>query len=663
MSTLFEQLAFFFAIALLFFLPGFLILAAFFRDKLPKISGFEYAIYSFAVGLSVLNFGMLLLSKTSAPLTATSISIFTAILVALSVGFLMRGFHASQKKKPALTEKIRSAPFLDNIGFSKKESSLFIGLIVLTIFIKTVFLWSSIIPTSTDLGHHMYWAKKITVDGTVPTYEKIQIAYENEENTLTDPEPIDDFIVGEHLPFAAISLLTKTEVLSAFPSLFLFLVNILSLLTLAFLAYRLFEDILGTPALARVGLLATLLIAGPLWALSSPEAKYVSGGVVGNVLGNFLIPLIILTLFRALREKNTALLGLAILFLGTLTFTHHLSTLIFLYVAVFIFITFLLFNRRQALPDMRAWLRMVLSPFPLSVFLFLVIMIVFVYTPTYLDASAIDTALGTPTKTTREGLDFSELVSGVGGSRFGLELIGIFLLLVSRSKETLARSVAIGWGVGLIIMSLFPGAVLLDIPSNRIGTYGTLPTALLAACAIPALFMRRRSITGTSTQNDRLLQWSFSLILTAVIIGGFFDNASALPKKDNTREAVQTFVASSWLSRNTAPDEWVLKDHNYIVADSWMKLFFMRDYSYPLSRGFFRRYNDEVTNREQCTLLMISAPNTPKGKRCFETTGTSTVVINPKLDGAQFNKAKNMSLLYLSDDIAIYKKANKQNKQ
>lgn len=659
MSTLFEQLAFFLAIILLFLLPGFFILTAFFRNKLPKISGFECLIYSFAIGLSTLDFGMLLLSKMRIPLTAISISVFTSILVAISIGFLMRNNSAGQKEKRGLVEKIRSTPFLDTLGFSKKEGFLFVGLIVLTLLIKSVFLWGSILPTSTDLGHHMYWAKKITIDGAVPTYEKINIAYKNGENTLTPPEPIDDFIIGEHLPFAALSLVTKTDVLSAFPSLFLFLINIFSILTLAFLSYRLFEDILGTPALARIGLLATLLIAGPVWALSSPEAKYVSGGVVGNVLGNFLIPLIILTFFRALREKSTAFLGLALLFLGTLAFTHHLSTLIFLYVSIFIFIAFLLFNGRKALSDVRLWLRMFLSPFPFSVLFFLITMTVFVYTPTYLDLSAIDTALGSPTKTTREGLDFSELVSGVGGSRFGLELIGIVLLLISKSKETLARSVAIGWSVGLIIMSLFPGAVLLDIPSNRIGTYGTLPTALLAACAIPALFMRQRSIVGVSTRNDHLLQWSFSLILTAVIIGGFFDNAGALPKKDNSREAVQTFVASSWLSRNTAPDEWVLKDHNYIVADSWMKLFFMRDYSYPLSRGFFRRYNDEVTTREQCTLLMISAPNTPKGKECFSSTGTSTVVINPKLDGAQFNKAKNMSLLYLSDDIAIYKKAKK----
>ena len=86
------------------------------------------------------------------------------------------------------------------------------------------------------------------------------------------------------------------------------------------------------------------------------------------------------------------------------------------------------------------------------------------------------------------------------------------------------------------------------------------------------------------------------------------------------------------------------------------QLFFLRDYSYPLSRGYFRRYTDEVTPREQCTLLMISAPNTPKGQSCFESTGVDTIVVNPRYDAVQFNKAKDMSLLYVSDSIAVYKK-------
>ncbi|QQS15565.1 MAG: hypothetical protein IPK84_04325 [Candidatus Moraniibacteriota bacterium] len=664
MNTLLDQCGFLLALLGLFFVPGAFLLSAFFRKHLPPTSLFEYILFSFALSLSVLDFCMLILSRLHVPLTALSIIGVESIFALIPLIVLVQRRHkklAAQHPDPTASE----------IRFPKKEGWLFLGLVILTILIKSIYLWGTILPTSTDLGHHMFWAKKMAETGSIPTYEKIDIAFEGTESagdTLTDPEPIDDFIIGEHLPFAATALVARLDFISAFPSLLLLLVNILTVLAVVMLSYRLFEDVFPSKHLARWGMITVLLCIGPLWALSSPEAKYVSGGVVGNMFGNFLIPIAILCFFRAFQEKNSSLLGLAALFSGTLAFTHHLSTFIFLFVVLFISIFLLLSlflsekSKQRRFSELREWILLFRAPFPAVVIASLVVITAFVYTPTYLHVSAIDTAVGTPSKATREGLTFDQLTQSIGGSRFGLEMIGIILLLFSSRRKRLGGLVMLAWSAGLIVMTLFPNILFIDIPSNRIGTYNTFPAALLAGFAFVSLFMQGKSEKKTVEHHPsgehRLLRWTFAIFLVAVFVGGFFDNAGTISAKSNVSEAVQTFAASSWLAKNTSADEWVLKDHNYIVADSWMKLFFMRDYSYPLSRGLFRRYTDETKAREQCTLLMISAPNTPKGQDCFAGTGVDTVVVNPHMDSIQFTKAKDMSLLYLSNDIAVYKRSN-----
>lgn len=658
MNILFEQFTLILAIIGLFFLPGILILSVLFRNRSERFFQFEFLILSFALGLALLDFGMLILDALGIPLSRISIVGLTLILIAVPAFFLRYRNHEKQSSSETNIPRIQ----ILNIGFSKKESFTFVGLLVLTIFIKTIFLWNTILPTSTDLGHHMFWTKKIVAEGTIPPYEKIDIDFKSGKNTLTDPQPIDDFIIGEHLPFSAISLASGVNILSAFPSLFLLLVNILGILTIAFLGYRIFEDFFEDTKYSRRALLATLLLIGPLWALSSPEAKYVSGGVVGNIFGNFLIPAIFLTLLRAFREKSTPLLFLAILLFGTLAFTHHLSTLIFLFILIFIVLAFIILGRKSALRDILSFLKLFASPLPISGILFLGSILLWVYTPTYLDIASVDTALGNPSKGTREGLSFEQLAGSIGGARLGLELAGILLILFCSKRKTLGAAVLLGWSIGLLIMTLFPALVFLDIPSNRVVTYVTFPAALLGAVTFSFLFFKRLKHSTEESifpiADRRLFRWSFALFLIATTIGGFFDNAATHSEETNAKEAIQTFTVSEWLVWHTPPDEWIIKDHNYLVADSWMKLFFLRDYSYPLSRGYLRRYTDEVTLREQCTLLMISAPNTPKGQACFESTGVRTVVVNPHYDGAQFNKAKNMSLIYVSDDVAVYKKTN-----
>ncbi len=650
MDILFQQLLFLITIVVAFFVPGALILSAC-SKRFEQLTSFEYVLFSFVASLSLVNFGMLIFSKIGIPLSRISLSILIFCLIALPAITLFR-----HRRKKSAHEKV-----LTDTGFSSKESWLIIIIFALTIFIKSVFLWNAILPTSTDLGHHMYWAKKIAIDQAVPEYEKINIEFENNENHLTKPEPIDDFIIGEHLPFSAIAILSGADFLSAFPSLFLFLINILTILALSALAFRVFENMFGIST-ARNGFIVTLLLAGPLWALSSPETKYVSGGVIGNLFGNLFIPIILLLFFRAIHTKNSTFFACAILIVGTLAFTHHLSTLVFLFIAVFICAVFFIFTKTPRSTELLPWIKLLFSPLSLSAIAILLFITLFIYTPTYLEFESVDTALGSPSKETREGLEFIQLAESVGVARFGFEMVAIAILFIfSTLRKTLGGALLAGWSIALLLMALFPAWLFLDIPSNRISTYGTFPASLLAAFAFIFLFFKKTN-SSIDTQQQPLLQWTFALLLVSVVLSGFSDNASSISAGSNAKNAVQTFAVSTWLEKTTQKNEWILKDHNYIVADSWMKLFFMRDYSYPLSRGYFHRYEDETKEREQCTLLMISAPNTPDAQSCFKETSTSVIVVNPRYDSAQFTASKDFSLHYLSDDIAVYKKQEAKNR-
>ena len=123
----------------------------------------------------------------------------------------------------------------------------------------------------------------------------------------------------------------------------------------------------------------------------------------------------------------------------------------------------------------------------------------------------------------------------------------------------------------------------------------------------------------------------------------------ATPKSEATLE---TFAAADFLSRRTNLSDVVLKDHNYIVADAWIKHFFLRDYFFPLSRGYFSRY--ENNDHERCTLDMIAIPNTPRAKDCFRGTGVNYILVNPQFDAPQFEKSPDFSRVYSSDKIHIY---------
>lgn len=649
MNFLFYQILLFLSVGGLFFLPGFLALRTLFGRNTP-LTSLEAALTAFALSIGFLDFLMILLGKNHILLTPYSIAI--AIVLLLVALFIAKKIIPSGSKTYPDSESKR-----EQLRFTHIEGSLFLLILCLTLLAKSIYLSDAAFPSSTDLGHHSYWSKVITETGTLPQYTKRDIFVEPDmTERLSQPEPIADFIIGEHLPFAAIALFSGASFVSAFPVILLFLINILSLLASFALALRLGEEVQDTWKRFRpqqFGLLV-LFLQGPLYTLASPQAKFVSGGVVGNTFGNFFIPIIILFFYRAIREKNPLFMGLAFLLTFTLAYTHHLSTLVLLFILTGSILSITLLHFRSIRTLLSEWTDMLRHPFPLSVAIACILFFFIVAMPTYIETHAIGTAIGTPTKSTRIGLTFAEILSAGGEARAALGIVGFILLAFFARSIRKTAGLLLGWTAILLIMSMRPSLVFLDIPSNRIGSYIIFPFTFLAAMSVllmPILFKRFPGKASASLPLAVIA--SFCIVLFAYsITSGSADNGRTLLSAQKADGAVQTFAASQFLSERIRPDDIILKDHNYLSADSFMKLFFMRDYGFPLSRGYFKRY--EAPGHEQCSLIMITSPNTPSGERCFAETGTDIIVINPLFDRAQFEKSPRFSRVYSSPLIHAY---------
>lgn len=638
--TFYSQIFFYLAIAVTLFLPGyFLLLAVFGKSRI--LSALERFVLSFGLGLVITDFFAFALNRLGIPITALTALLGSLIFCGVCYGIY--GYKNAKKQKvdsslsiEEETEKLFS--------FSKNQFVLVLLFLFSMFFIKTAYLTGTVAPTSTDMGHHMYWAKTIAQSGK-----------------LTDYEGMPDFIIGEHIIFSEINLLSGADFFSAFPVLVLFLINISGILTVFLLTIRIFKN--------KNVAIFSLLFLGVLFAVSSPQAKFVSGGVVGNIMGNFLMPLALYFYFRAfefLKKKDEnpqklhfKFLSLAVFATFGLFYTHHLTAFIFLFVSALFSVLYCALNYS----DIEVWgkkvLKMVFSSWVLATFFLGIFFFFFVFTPTYVKGTAVGTAVGAPSKATREGLTFSELSSSIGESRITLGFLGLLLLSIFKFKKrrNFGYVAVFSWAVMLFIMSSFPQVLLVNLPSSRIGNYISYPLSILSAFGVWAIFSsklwkdaRKKMLPGG------VLRLSFLAILVFVFSLGTADSFSAL--KSDSQEAQkamqETFEASAYLAKNTSSSDGVVKDHNYLTADSWIKLFFMRGYKYPLSRGYFKRYEDETKPRENCTLTMISSPGSSDGNFCFSDTKVNFIMVNPQFDSAQFQKLKNFDQVYMSDGTAVY---------
>lgn len=645
-SILFDTLSFCLTLGCLFFLPGWVVLRP--LRQVLLCTAFESALFAFATSLGLLDLLLLVFNRFGVSITAVSV----LVGITASVLLCQSGYWIFRRIKPAQNKTMGTAlPVQPGLLPLSRTGLLFFTLIIIaTFFIRGLYFERTSAPTATDLGHHLYWAKTIVVSGHLPEYAKIDVVTdESGRSSISPPQPIADFIIGEHLPFAALALVSRLDFLSAFPLVWLALVNLFGVAACAYLGWRSVLTWQGDSLLAEWVFLAIWLFLGPLSALASPQAKFVSGGVVGNVLGNFFIPLILLCFYRALRERQSLFLGLGLFFSWTLAYTHHLSLLMLLFILTTTLFLLVAVQWRNLIPTLRDWLALTLHPLVLSVLLVALFCLAFVATPSYLHPSVIDTALGTPTKTTRTGLSFAQVEETVGLVKFAFALLGFFVLIRLYRHAPLAAAFLGAWSGILLIMTLFPHWLWLDLPSGRIGDFLIYPFALLSALGL--VWIGRSLSLNTSPARHMLL----TLLLGLVLSHGLLEDSQALPAVSNKAALMQeTIAVSRYLSESSAADSIILKDHNYLTGDAWMKLFFVRDYGFPLSRGFFKRYEEGGRRQERCTLLMISSPHSQAGERCYRETGTRFVVVNPEFDATQFNQSNQFARVYSSPHVAVF---------
>ena len=656
MEFILSQLLLWLGIVFLLILPGWFFLRAITGTK--RYTLFERSLLAIPLSIVLNTFLLIILNALHIPLTERSI--FLTVSGVILISFWIARQRTETRKKTAI-----------NVTFTGKKLLTVIILIGFAIFMKSVYLSDTIFPTSTDLGHHMFWVEKIVTDNALPIYEKIEIISNDDGSyELSDPEAIADFIVGEHTALASLSLLTRQSTLSAYPSLFLFLINIVSVLLIFILTFRLFASHKNVHLIA----ISVLLLIGPLYAISGAQVKFASGGVIGNLLGNILIPVALYFFYRAFYEKSSSFLFIGILSTVGLAYTHHLSAFILLFILAFSVIILIATNIGQLRIIAKQLFTLFTDPFVISLLIASALFVFFVYTPSYLTADAVGSSVGAPSKATRTGLTFTQLLYTSGEARFLLGLCGTLLLAVmallryfprrlkllraSVSIDRYALALTLGWSSALLLMSLAPALLHVNIISGRIANYLAFPLAITGGFFLAWLLAFVRDTKPHKVLSYyvpyNLILIFVSLLLLFIFANGLHDNATSLKKEPNIAKALATFEASEYAAKHLGEEEWLLKDHNYLTADTWTKTFFTRDYSYPLSRSYFKRYDNP--GREQCTRAMISEPNTAFAQQCFDQLGVTTIMVNPEEDAAQFERADQFTKIYINDNVVIYQR-------
>lgn len=659
-SSLWQQALLLFALAVLFFVPGYGALSL--ASKLnARLQLWERFVLAFTIGICLTDFFMLLVNRAHVPFTQTLFILYCGTWITLFIAQKIR-------KRKELTRRENSESASDSVfNFNPRKTLLAALLLFLTVFIKSIYLADTILPTSTDLGHHMYWVQEMIQEHSIPLYEEQNIIRRDGSFAISEPEPIADFIVGEHLPLAAIGILSKFSVISAFPALFLHTLNLLSIIALFVLSLRFFEGSFSRQVTQTVGLY-TLLFAGPLYAIASPQTKYVSGGVIGNMFGNLFIPVILLCFFRALKERDSRFFTLGILIATGLFYTHHLSGFILLFVLLFSCVVFVIVHGKEARKEILSAFKLFFSRSTLILLACVTVIVLFVYLPNYLEPKTVGTAVGTPVKSTRTGLPIVDLMFSSGEARFMFGFFAMAAILSAhvfkrfssrfssfqnplQSSMPLVNSIALtfltGWLLSLFMMSWKPQLLFLNLPSGRIANYLSFPLIVLAALGTVLFFHLLRKALPKIWRAPMILTFAF------LFMSGLGENTAFLKERTNAQEAVQTFSSASYLAEVIQDQERILKDHNYTTADSWIKLFFAHGYNFPFSRAYFKRYEDNP-GREQCTLRMINAPNSPEGKACFHDLNVRFVMVNPVVDASQFTKEVGFWKIYENNHVTIF---------
>lgn len=615
------------------FLPGWALLK-FVERKQTTFSSLERIVLSMVLSIGVVDFLFLTMDGVHIPIT--HLSVLASIL-----GFSFIFFWLAHRQQT--TKTARQSPST----LTSQYAIPFVILFATIVIFKLLFALPNVTPNATDLGHHMYWVKQITLEGKLPIYQEREIT-QGPDGTYSvgDPQPISDFIIGEHLTLAALGLLSGMDVMSAYPLITLLLIHLMTVVAIFVLALRLFET---TSARDLIALLA-LLLFGIMYAFGPPQMKYISGGVVGNTIGNLFIPGAILFLIIAFRERRTDLLVMFILTTLGLAYTHHLSTLVFGLILILACILFTILNFRQVTQDI---LPLFIRP---TVLLTIVLSGVYFFgfwTPSYITNHAATTVIGTATDAEHQGLSLNQLKFALGEPRFIFGLLGLLLLLITKEwRRQDVTALFLAWAGILSLMILRPDLTHIDLPSARVSNYLILPFTLLTAFDLAWLFEHLRQETYLPSW---LRSGTLMLLIVFMLHNGLIDNTTFLKNQTDTYANMALLKDAAEYTAKTVPESnTVIHDHINILGDTWIKLFFMRDYNYPFYRALLFRYDRPRDKQERCTLLLLSTPNTDEALKCAKDLNVRALLVNEKIDGPQFKHFDQYWQIYSNGAHSVY---------
>jgi len=640
-----EALRFLIILVTVLAVPGFVFVSLY--DRQGRLDALERLVLAVVVSLSMATFTGIFFDLFGIPIvTATVAGVYALWLIALV--FLIRLYHVKQK---AVSAPKRRLPIL------------FVWIFALMVCVKAIFLMQYTVPISTDLGHHMYWAQSIVETGELPMYEEreiLMVESNEERHRISDSRPISDVIIGEHVIFAFLALLSGTSLISIYPILVLFFIHIITLLGVYVLARRLF---LGHALRERVALLA-LMFSGILFGLDSPQMKYIVGGVVGNTFGNVFIVSIVLMLFLGIRYRSRNFLALGVALCVALAYTHHLSTLLLAFSLVGMIVALALIRWKFFLGEFLhiAFSRHVLATVAIGAVFFF-----FVWTPAYIANSAVENVVGEAKveKAEHAGISLADYVFALGDVRMLLAFVGLALVVgmgvwfrrsVGKSgerKETPALRVVVllGWLWPLFILIFTPSVVGVDIPTIRTANYTILPMAIVGGFALVWILseIARQRGLGRVTLSGVLV-----VLIVGFVAGGWRDNAQLL-KQNNEGDARELHRVASYLGEHYRDlDATVMYDHIHIDGGSWMKLYFMEDYNYPFYRALLFRYDRATDKSERCTLDVFTYPDTDEARKCFENLNISALAMNEVETGKAFREDSRFTRVYAGENISVY---------
>lgn len=584
------------------------------------------------LSIVTVDFLMIVLGRVGIPLTALSVGV-GIVLVSGAVFGYARWMGVKEEQKAQASKQ--------------KMSVLFLLVFALAVCIKMVYFVPNIVPSSTDLGHHSFWVQKIVSEQKLPVYEERDIVTESDGDfAIGEPEPMSDFIIGEHLVLSAVSMLSGKPVVSGFAMITLFAIHIATLFAVYALARRMFEK---KSYAETVGIWA-LFFFGVLYALGQSQMRYVTGGAVGNVLGNLFIPVTFLVLLLSLRKKRADLAVTAIGMVFALVYTHHLSTLIFAVSLAGALAILLVVNRRIFTENVFPILK---SPLVLSMMALCGVFFFLFYTPSYITNMAVSNVVGAPQNEEHLGFSFLQLSRSVGESRMALGLLGAGLLLLSwKTRRSEEMAILLSWAGLLSFLVLFPHLAHIDLPSARVANYIVFPLAILSGFAMVAITRLASRFAGLSSRA------SAGAIFFMVVIfsyGGFLDNDVFMkPRVSQTERSLSVFSVGKYSAEHIPVGAVVMHDHINIPGDAWIKLFFNRDYNYPFYRALLFRYERADDRQEKCTLYVISEPNSKASKKCQEELNIRAVIVDEKMDGQQFQHFREYDKVYSDAFQGVY---------